>query len=95
MCEQRRIQARPQPKLSQGWLKFQMLTMLSCRWSPQQMARTLKGMYPEHDQARQRVSHETIYRTLYAHAGGELRRELLACLRWQRSKPRSCVFRRT
>jgi IS30 family transposase len=35
------------------------------------------------------VSHETIYNTLYAHPRGELRQELLGCLRWARSKRRS------
>ncbi len=50
-------------------------------------------MYP--DQPTQRVSHETIYHTLYAMPRGELhcplvgRRELIACLRWSRDKRRS------
>jgi len=37
------------------------------------------------------VSHETIYTAIYAHAGGELRRQLIACLRQGKStrKPRS------
>lgn len=37
------------------------------------------------------VSHETIYTAIYAHAGGELRRQLVACLRQGKStrKPRS------
>ena len=37
------------------------------------------------------VSHETIYTAIYAHAGGELRRQLIACLRQGKSTrlPRS------
>ena len=31
------------------------------------------------------VSHETIYKAIYAHAGGELRRQLIACLRQGKS----------
>lgn len=57
------------------------------KWSPEQIAGTLKGMHP--DQPAQRVSHETIYHTLYAMPRGELRRELIACLRWSRDKRRS------
>lgn len=44
-------------------------------------------MHP--DEPSQRVSHETIYHTLYAMPRGELRRELIACLRWSRDKRRS------
>ena len=51
---------------------------LKKKWSPEQIAGTLKSMYP--DQPSQRVSHETIYHTLYAMPRGELRRELIACL---------------
>lgn len=45
-------------------------------------------MYP--DNPKQRVSHETIYHTLYdAMPRGKLRRELIACLRWRRDKRHS------
>jgi len=60
---------------------------LKKKWSPEQIAGTLKIMYP--DNPAQRVSHETIYHTLYAMPGGELRRELITCLRWSRDKCRS------
>ncbi len=60
---------------------------LKKKWSPEQIAGTFKRMHP--DQPTQRVSHETIYHTLYAMPRGELRRELVACLRWSRDKRRS------
>jgi IS30 family transposase len=88
--ELRRKKARPKPKLAKGsWLRFQVLTLLQWKWSPEQIASTLARMNSHESGAR--VSHETIYNTLYAEPRGELRREFLACLRWQRSKrkPRS------
>lgn len=60
---------------------------LKKKWSPEQIAGKLKVMHP--DQPSERVSHETIYHTLYAMPRGELRRELIACLRWSRDKRRS------
>jgi IS30 family transposase len=59
-------------------------------WSPSQIAGRLARMHPK--DAGQRVCHETIYRALYVLPRGELRRELLACLRqghqtrWPRSR---------
>jgi IS30 family transposase len=49
------------------------------RWSPQQIAARLVCDYP--DDLTMRVSHETIYRTLFVQARGALRHELTACLR--------------
>ena len=48
-------------------------------WSPEQISRWLVRTYPEDPDLR--VSHETIYRTLYVQTRGELRRELTAHLR--------------
>jgi IS30 family transposase len=48
-------------------------------WSPEQISGWLKRQYPN-DEAM-RVSHETIYRTLFVQARGALKRELLAHLR--------------
>ncbi len=58
-------------------------------WSPEQIAGWLKVEFP-HDQTM-RVSHETIYLSLFIQARGALRRELVAHLRWARSirRPRS------
>ncbi len=51
-------------------------------WSPQQISGWLKRRYP--DGEAMRVSHETIYRTLFVQARGALKRELLAHLRSRR-----------
>jgi IS30 family transposase len=48
-------------------------------WSPEQIAGTLKRFWP--DDPSRCVSHETIYTALYAMPRGELRKELIACLR--------------
>ncbi len=58
--------------------------MLAWKWSPQETAATLKRTYPA-DPSRH-VSHETIDNAIYAHPKGELRRELIACLRQGRAK---------
>jgi hypothetical protein len=53
------------------------------RWSPQQIAGTLKLAFP--DWPEMWVSHETIYQSLYVQSRGALRRELVACLRTGRA----------
>ncbi|AJT48730.1 transposase [Burkholderia thailandensis] len=52
------------------------------QWSPQEIAGTLKRVFP--DDPSLHVSHETIYNAIYAQPRGELRRELIACLRRHR-----------
>lgn len=56
-------------------------------WSPQQIAARLVCDYP--DDLEMRVSHETIYRSLFVQARGALRKELTACLRTGRTQRRS------
>lgn len=56
------------------------------RWSPQQISAQLIRDYP-HD-LEMRVSHETIYRTLFVQARGALRKELATCLRTGRAQRR-------
>jgi len=60
---------------------------LRLQWSPWQIAGWLKQAY-EHDETR-RVSHETIYKTLFIQARGALKKELLAHLRRSRGMRRS------
>ena len=86
----RRAAARPPRKLDVGGVNWLVLsTMLSWKWSPQQIAATLKRVFPE--ESARRFSHETIYNAIYAQPRGELRRQLIACLRHGRSTraPRS------
>jgi len=59
---------------------------LLVRWSPQQIAARLICDYP--DDLDMRVSHETIYRTLFVQARGALRKELTTCLRTGRTQRR-------
>ena len=60
---------------------------LTRKWSPQQIAGWLMREHP--DDAQRRVSHETIYRSLFIQARGVLKKELLAHLRAKRSIRRS------
>ena len=60
-------------------------------WSPQQIAARLVWDYP--DDLEMRVSHETIYRSLFVQARGALRKELTACLRTGRTQ--RCPHKRT
>ena len=59
---------------------------LAAGWSPQQIAGRLREDYP--DEPGMRVSHETIYETLYLQARGELRTELKLALRQGRTQRR-------
>ena len=57
------------------------------KWSPEQIAGWLKRTYPA--EAYSRVSHETIYRSLFIQARGVLKKELLEHLRARRTIRRS------
>jgi transposase, IS30 family len=61
---------------------------LEHRWSPEQISVMLVREFP--DDPGMRVSHETIYQSIYVQGRGALRRELVACLRTGRAlrKPR-------
>jgi IS30 family transposase len=56
---------------------------LALRWSPQQIAGWLPLAYPQDPVMR--VSHETIYLSLFVQSRGALRRELQRCLRTGRA----------
>ena len=76
----RREAARRCPKLHPQSVSWRIvLTLLEWKWSPQQISGTLKRMWP--NDPTQHVSHETIYTAIYAQPRGELRRQLIACLR--------------
>jgi len=86
----RRRHGRPAPKLVVGNALFASVkSLLLERWSPQQIASRLATLHPS--EPARRASHETIYNVIYAQPRGELRRELIACLRLAHTKrwPRS------
>jgi IS30 family transposase len=60
---------------------------LAADWSPQQIAGWLRATHP--DNPSMRVSHETIYLSLFVQSRGVLKRELLAHLRRRRTMRRS------
>lgn len=74
--------ARRRLKLARGWLARYVGIRLMLGWSPQQIAARLKRDYPR--DMRKRVSHETIYASIYIIPRGQLRRMLVACLRQHR-----------
>jgi IS30 family transposase len=63
-------------------LRFEVHRLLRADWSPQQIAQMLPVLFP--DDPRMRVSHETIYQSLFVQAKGELKRELTVHLRTRR-----------
>jgi IS30 family transposase len=65
------------------------------RWSPEQISARLVSEFA--DCPEMRVSHETIYQSIYVQGRGALRRELAACLRTGRAlrKPRRQAEART
>lgn len=69
------------PRLAQ-----QVTEWLEQWWSPEEIARRLLIEFP--DDPMMRVSHETIYQSIYVQGRGELRRELARCLRTGRAQRR-------
>jgi IS30 family transposase len=80
---------RPKPCVLAGneALRSIVAFKLAQDWSPQQIAGWLKEHYA--DEPEMRVSHETIYRSLFVQARGVLKRELLEHLRSKRRMRRS------
>src|ERR1700680_1305854 len=69
------------------WLRQAVASKLRVNWAPEPIAGWLKRTHPE-DECN-RVSHETIYRSLFVQARGVLKKELLSHLRSKRSMRRS------
>jgi len=70
-----------------GKLRKVVASKLILDWSPEQISGWLKTQYP--DDESMRVSHETIYRSLFIQARGALKKELLGHLRSKRRIRRS------
>jgi IS30 family transposase len=85
----RKLCRRPKPtKLSRDpRLLAEVERGLLRRWSPEQISTRLKLDHP--DDPEMRISHETIYQSLYVQSRGELRRQLSAQLRTGRRSRRS------
>jgi IS30 family transposase len=82
------LMRRPKPaKLARcPWLREAVESKLELRWSPQQIAAWLRISYP--DDPEMRVSHETIYLSLFVQSKGTLRKELARYLRRGRARRR-------
>lgn len=85
-AEARRPRSRPGKIASNPRLRDYIQAGLEQRWSPEQIAHQMRRDFP--DDAEMRVSHETIYRSLYVQGRGELRRELTRALRSGRARRR-------
>ena len=89
MCAQRRADQRARrPKVTKlatnPRLCARVVADLGQLWSPEQIANRLRAEF--RDDPTMRISHETIYQTVYVQGRGELRRELARCLRTGRAK---------
>jgi IS30 family transposase len=80
---------RPKACLLAGHRKLRMIvaSKLILNWSPEQISGWLKRRYPSNESMR--VSHETIYRSLFIQARGVLKKELMQHLRSRRLIRRS------
>jgi IS30 family transposase len=80
-------QRQRRPKVSKlggnAVLRAVVQQMLDERYSPDQIAGRLRRLHPGNhpDNEAMRISHETIYQSLFVYPRGELTRELKACLR--------------
>jgi IS30 family transposase len=69
------------------WLRQAVASKLRLNWAPEQIAGWLTRTHP--DDESYRVSHETIYRSLFVQARGVLKKELLCHLQSKRTIRRS------
>lgn len=85
-ADERAVDKARRPKAPALALRPRLRRIVAARlqddWSPEQIAGWLATKYP--NDPRMRVSHETIYRSLYLQARGVLHRELLDHLRTRR-----------
>lgn len=85
-ARQRARRPKPFKLVKNARLRQEVEDGLRQRWSPQQIAARLKVDHP--DDPELRVSHETIYSSLFVQARGALRKELATCLRTGRTRRR-------
>ncbi|MGH9423266.1 MAG: IS30 family transposase [Thermoanaerobaculia bacterium] len=65
-----------------GRLRWRVAEKLARQWSPEQISGWLRQQFPA--DPTMRISHETIYKSLFVQARGALKKELMAHLRTQR-----------
>ena len=89
---QRARRPKPAKLATHGALREVVEEKLELSWSPQQIAAWLSRTYPEREAMR--ISHETIYLSLFVQSRGALRRELTAQLRRGHTtrRPHGCVL---
>jgi IS30 family transposase len=87
-AEERALRPKPAKLAVNAELRGWVAGKLELDWSPEQVSRRLVAEFP--GRTEMRVSHETIYQSLYVQGRGALRRELTAHLRTGRvlRKPR-------
>lgn len=86
-ARQRRVEKRPWGKLHPMGARWACVRAgLAKHWSPQQISATLRRVFP--NEPGMHISHESIYTAIYAQPAGELRRELVKCLRQAKSTRR-------
>lgn len=83
-AEETRHRQKQQRKMDQYQpLRDYVLAQLRSKWSPEEIAKRLVVDYPV--DATMRISHESIYTYIYCLPRGELRKELIKCLRQERN----------
>ena len=87
-AHQRARRPKPEKLALNPVLRLVVENMLEQHWSPEEISGRLPLEFPDDEEMR--VSHETIYQSLYVHGRGALRKELISCLRSGRTtrKPR-------
>ena len=79
---QKRQQGRKRKMDQNKELKQFIFDKLKLRWSPDQIVKELKAVYPDNESMR--ISHEAIYTYIYILPRGSLKKELLSYLRQQK-----------
>ena len=90
-ADERAAEVARRPKASwtedRPWLWEEVQDLVRTKkWSPEQVAQRLRKDHP--DEPEWWVSHEAIYQAIFVQAKGELRKELVACLRSGRARRR-------
>ena len=87
-AQHERFKRRRQSKLGTDTVLFGVVQhFLAQGWSPSQIAGALRPMWP--DEPQRTISHESIYTCIYAMPKGELRKDLIACLRRAKAKAKA------